>query len=235
MEEKNYLVENVICEALDSCKIYQGAQVKCVTLGKNVVIGEDSYVTNSVFGDYVQINRRNQIDDVTIGCRTYTGANTSLHHAEIGKYTSISWNVSLGGAARHHYDRIALHPFMQLKQFGLVDENEEINFPRTKFGNDVWIGMAASIISGITLGDGAVIGAGSVVTKDVPPYAIVVGSPARIYKYRFDEITIEKLLKWKWWDWPEAVIRENIHIFRHSLSEDDLNIIQDIYERQIAE
>lgn len=74
-------------------------------------------------------------------------------------------------------------------------------------GNDVWIGRGAFIKNGLTLGDGCVIGARSVVTKDVPPYAIVAGNPARIIRYRFDEQTISKLLEIKWWEMDDDIIR----------------------------
>ena len=97
MEKTKYIFELVNAKNLDSCKIYPGAKLRMTAIGKNVTIGEDSYISKSVIGDYVQINRRNQIEDVIIGNRTFTGANTVIHHAEIGKFTSISWNVSFGG------------------------------------------------------------------------------------------------------------------------------------------
>ena len=93
--EQIFVTEAV--EMDDSCKIYNGTQMKKCNLGSHVVIGEDSYITNSRIGNYVQINRRNQIDDAVIGDRTFTGANTVLRHVDIGKFTSISWHVSLGG------------------------------------------------------------------------------------------------------------------------------------------
>lgn len=77
-------------------------------------------------------------------------------------------------------------------------------------GNDVWIGYEAVILAGVTIGDGAVIGSRAVVTKDVPPYTIVGGVPARTIRRRFDEDIVEELLRLRWWDWPEEVIKENI-------------------------
>jgi len=224
--EQNYVTESV--EMNNNCKIYEGAQVKRCIMGNCVVIGEDSYVTNTEIGNYVQINRRNQIDDAVIGERSFTGANTVLRHVDIGKYTSISWNVSLGGCGRHHPERLSIHPFTQLKQFGLVDKNEPIDFPRSRFGNDVWIGMDATIIAGVTIGDGAIIGAGSVVTKDVPPYAISVGSPARVYRMRFSDKIIDSLLQIRWWDWPEELLKRNIELFRRPLKESDLEKLADV-------
>ena len=77
-------------------------------------------------------------------------------------------------------------------------------------GNDVWIGYEAVILAGVTIGDGAVIGSRAVVTKDVPPYTIVGGVPAKTIRRRFDKDTVEELLRLRWWDWPEEMIRENI-------------------------
>ena len=230
VNQGSFIIEDVDCEAMESCKIYPGANIRMTSMGKNVVIGEDSYVNQCTIGDYVRINRRNQIDDVEIAARSFTGANTKISHAKIGKFTSISWNVSFGGGARHSYGKLSMHPFYQLKQFGLVEESEKISFPQTVIGNDVWIGMGAMIKAGVSIGDGAVIGAGSIVTKDIPPYAIVYGNPAIIHKYRFDKKTIEKLQLWKWWDWPECILRDNIKLFQEELDERMIDRIQKIYE-----
>jgi acetyltransferase-like isoleucine patch superfamily enzyme len=80
-------------------------------------------------------------------------------------------------------------------------------------GNDVWIGEDVHILSGVTIGDGAIIGAGSVVTKDIPPYSVAVGNPAKVIKYRFTKTQIKKLLKIKWWEWEDNVIKERIEDF----------------------
>lgn len=219
----------------NSCKIYNGANISRSLIGRNVVVGEDTFIRDAKVSDYVQFNRRNVIDDVTIGCRSYTGANSVIKHAEIGKYASISWNFSLGGGSRHHTDRLSTHPFGQLKQFGLIEENEHISFPKTVVGNDVWIGMDVTMIAGVEIGSGAVIGAGSLVTKDVPPYAIVYGSPASVRRYRFDDKVIELLLKCKWWDWPEEVLREHIGLFNKSLNSEIILTIEDISHKLMAD
>ena len=83
----------------------------------------------------------------------------------------------------------------------------------TKIGNDVWIGRSAIVLSGVNIGNGAVIGAGSVVTKDVPDYAIVAGNPAKLIRYRFDEHTIQELQSLKWWAWPDEKIKQYAEYF----------------------
>jgi acetyltransferase-like isoleucine patch superfamily enzyme len=89
--------------------------------------------------------------------------------------------------------------------------------------NDVWIGSTATIMSAVKISNGAVVGAGSVVTKDVPPYAIVAGNPAKVVKYRFTEEQIEKLLSIAWWDWEEQKIRDNAMIMWSNNIDDFIN------------
>lgn len=84
---------------------------------------------------------------------------------------------------------------------------------RTEIGNDVWIGTNAFIVAGVKIGDGAVVGAGAVVTKDVAPYAVVGGVPARVIRYRYSKEMIEAFLRIKWWDWPVSQIEENLALF----------------------
>lgn len=230
VRQEDFFAEKVKCEASETCKIYAGAKVLKTSLGRHVVVGENSYVNQCVIEDYVQINRRNQLDEVEIGTRSFTGVNTKISHARIGKYTSISWNVSSGGGARHPFGRLSTHPFYQLKQFGIVSENEKITFPQTTIGNDVWIGMGVMIMAGVSIGDGAIVGAGSIVTKDIPPYAVAYGAPAVVHKYRFDSKVIEKLLLWKWWDWPERILQDNMELFRQELDKSVMESIRKIYE-----
>jgi len=139
---------------------------------------------------------------------------------KIGKYCSISRDVVILLESEHRTDWISTYPFSIF-----LEEGRSINgHPSTKgditIGNDVWIGFNVIILSGVTIGDGAVIGAGSVVVKDVPPYAIVSGNPARIVRYRFNEETIQKLLQIRWWDWPDEKVKENIHL----ISSDSIDV-----------
>ncbi len=120
----------------------------------------------------------------------------------IGSFCSISSGVKILLGGNHRTDWPTTYPFPKFfsehaKISGYATSKGDVNI-----GNDVWIGMDAMVLSGITIGDGAVIAARAVCSKDVPPYAIVAGNPARIVRYRFEEDIIAALLKIRWWDWP---------------------------------
>lgn len=134
-------------EVIKDYKVYDGAKVINSSLGSSVIIGEDSFVKDCCFENKVQINRRNFIIDTKIGRCTYTGMNTVIKHADIGRFCSVSWNVACGGAS-HDYEHISTSPFYQLKQFGFVDENADVISETVQIGNDVWIGMNSCIIPG---------------------------------------------------------------------------------------
>ncbi len=142
--------------------------------------------------------------NVSIDKYTYINNNSNVMCAQIGKYCSIGYGVDIG-MFEHPTDMVSTSP-------KLYDEFNCIkNIP--VIGNDVWIGSKAIILQGVKIGTGAIIGAGAVVTKDVPPYAIVVGVPAKIIKYRFDSEIIDKLLCTKWWNNDEKWIRKNKNKF----------------------
>ena len=193
-------------------QIYENVKTINCELGDPVVIGEDSFLRDSRLDNYTQINRRNILENVSVGEGSYTGANTVLKHVRLGKYCSVSWNVSATGNM-HDYRRITSHPFTYLKSFGIVEKNTPLNHQTINIGNDVWIGSNVCILAGVSIGDGAVIGAGGVVTKDVPPYAIIVGNPGRVLKYRYEEDIISLLEEAKWWDWSQSTIKDNIGLF----------------------
>ena len=189
--------------------------VRSSFIGDNTVLGDDSFITDSILGVYCSIERRGMVFNSKLGDYSYTGYNTITKYADIGKYCSISWNVSIGGA-NHNYCRISTHPFSFEKKFGFTNEGRYTSFSDPLvIGNDVWIGCNSVILRKVKIGDGAVIGASSVVTKDVPPYAIVVGNPAKILKYRFPAVVINKLLEIQWWDWDPNFIKNNISFFQN--------------------
>ena len=147
-----------------------------------------------------------------MGRHSYIGTDSWVINAEIGSFCSIADNVYIGGAM-HPMDWCSTSPVFQnikhsssKKHYATHDWNPYSE--KATIGNDVWIGHGAVINQGVIIGDGAVIGSNAVVTKDVPPYAVAAGVPAKILKYRFDEETISKLLKSKWWDLPDDELKE---------------------------
>lgn len=144
----------------------------------------------------------NKLRNVTVDEYSYINCNSNASNVRIGKFCSIGPNFFCGWGI-HPINGLSTSPsFYSLNKPGLslskstkITEYKEINI-----GNDVFIGSNVIVLDGVTIGDGAVIGAGAVVSKDIPPYAIAVGSPIRIIKYRFEEGQIEKLLKIKWWN-----------------------------------
>jgi len=140
---------------------------------------------------------------------SFCGYDCEIIHAEIGSFTSIANNVVIGGA-KHPIDWVSTSPVFYsgrdsvTKKFSNFDLNET---KKTIIGNDVWIGRSAIIISGVNIGNGAVIGAGAVVTKDVPPYAIFAGNPAKLIRFRFEDNIVIALKEIKWWNFDEKDIK----------------------------
>lgn len=167
-------------------------------LGRKVIVRRGSEVGNGVqIGDYSYIS----------GPRAYVEA------AVIGKFCSIARQTTIG-ASDHDHSIITTHPFVSSPLYGLVDRpHETVQKPAPVIGHDVWIGMNAFIMRGVRVGHGAVIAANAVVTKDVPPYAIAGGNPARVIKYRFPQEVIDSLLRIQWWDWSDEKLRDNADLF----------------------
>lgn len=145
---------------------------------------------------------------VKMGRYSYVGSYTHITDTEIGSFCSIGGNCGIGGGM-HPLDHASTSPVF-LQGRNILGKNfANIQYqPSEKviIGNDVWIGECAYIMPGITIGDGAVIGAHAVVTRDVEPYTVVAGVPAREIRKRFDEETIKELTALKWWDWSDEML-----------------------------
>ena len=148
---------------------------------------------------------------VKMGRYSYMGKNNSIANTQIGSFCSIASYCAIGGGA-HPLNMISTSPvFYSGKNiFGRNFGNIHVELNReVVIGNDVWIGEGVFINDGIVIGDGAIIGAHSVVTHDVPAYAVVAGAPAKVLRFRFSEEEIRRLLDLKWWDWSEEKLKEN--------------------------
>ena len=161
------------------------------------------------------------IGDWTFGCPHIVICEGTQGKLHVGKFCSFADNLRILLGGEHNYKLGSTYPFDNL----LIRFHELGPTVRTKgdvnIGNDVWIGHSAIILSGVTIGDGAVIGAGAVVTKDVEPYAIVGGNPAKLIKYRFKPERIAYFLDLKWWDLPWNKIREMIpSLIRENIDKD---------------
>ncbi len=146
----------------------------------------------------VVLNGVDLFSTVHVGLFSYMNTGMLRSGVYIGRYCSIGRRVTVG-AARHPVDWLTSHPFVRDARY----RPPGLDFPShpTTVGNDVWIGDNALVMEGLTIGDGAVIGASAVVTHDVPPYAVVAGVPARILRYRFAEAARARLLALRWWQY----------------------------------
>lgn len=193
----------------DGVRIYGGASVSHSKLMAGVSVGNDTNIARCVLGGGVAVNRRSYVNDSQIGDFSYVGINATIGFSKVGKFCSIAHNVYIGGFD-HEYTKVTTMPMFRFKQMVAGERPIPAYKEFCHVGNDVWIAAGAQILHKASVGDGAIIGAGAVVTKDVPPYAIVAGVPARIIKYRFIPEVIDRLLKIRWWDWPKHLIDENV-------------------------
>lgn len=175
---------------------------------KSLKIPSSSIIRKCSFGYHNIIYDNSTLYKVSLDDYSYIGGDCRVMNAIIGKFCSIGPSVWVGGLPSHPLNLKSTYPGFYQKDssfYGIEPEYEyhEPEFKQVIIGNDVWIGARAMIMDGVEIGDGAVIAAGAVVTKNVPPYAIVGGVPAKIIKFRFPEQKIHKMLESKWWDAPK--------------------------------
>lgn len=155
-----------------------------------------------------------KVGKYTYGWKQFLEQDCSVEY--IGSFTSIGPNCTIA-SFNHPLNMVSTHPAFYLKNRGFIEEDDyniTNNIRKNYIGNDVWIGADVTILPGIRINNGAVIGAGSVVTKDVPSYAIVVGVPAKVTRYRVDEHERKRLNEIAWWNWDDDKIKKNMQLFR---------------------
>jgi virginiamycin A acetyltransferase len=166
---------------------------------------------NSDIGLKTKIYEPYRISDSIISDYTYVSGNAKISMTEIGKFCSIGPNLLCGWGV-HPTNGITTSPmfYSTLKQngFSISTNNKCIERKKIEIGNDVFIGANVTILDGIKIGNGAIIGAGAIVSKDIPPYAIAIGSPISVIKYRFTDLQIEALNKIKWWDFNDNDLKD---------------------------
>lgn len=174
-----------------------------------------------------KVGKACNISQTTFGRYSYCGLECQIVNAEIGSFCSISDHVFIGGA-EHPMDWLSTSPvFQNTRHSGPKKRFAKFDLPKTKktiIGNDVWIGHGVTIKQGVTVGNGAVIGSNALVTKDVQPYSVVGGVPAKIIKYRFDLPIINRLEEIQWWNLPDEEITKRIDLFHlKNLTLEELN------------
>jgi len=177
---------------------------------KAVIYRGAEVTSSSILEDNVVIFNNTSIINSKVSASTYIQKNSVISNTQIGKYCSIASNVCVG-SAEHPTHFISTSPIFYdneqpLPEFFIDRQLNDQTNHTTIIGNDVWVGQGVIIKSGVNIGTGAIIGAGAVVVKDVAPYSIVVGVPAKHIKWRFDDVIRSKLLKSKWWELPSSLL-----------------------------
>lgn len=152
----------------------------------------------------------------SMGRHSFCGYDCEIVNTDIGPFVSIANYVAIGGG-RHPLEWVGMSPVFYAGRDSVAKKLSEFERPeplRTNIGADVWVGYRAIIMQGVQIGTGAVIGAGSVITRDVEPYSICAGSPARHIRYRFDEDLRQRLIRSAWWEKPDSVLERCAHAIR---------------------
>lgn len=180
-------------------------------LGEAPFIDPTARVRDCTFGRWNEVGARTRMAESSMGDYAYVVNDSDIIYTTIGKFCSIAAQVRIN-PGNHPLDRVALNHFTyRSSAYGLgEDEAGFFDWRRAKpvtLGPDVWVGHGAIILPGVTVGMGAAIGAGTVVTKDVPDFAVVVGNPGRVLRHRFPAEIRAALARIAWWDWPEERLR----------------------------
>ena len=187
-----------------------------VAKGLRKVFGKPA-INNSKRGTHSKVDVFSTLVESTLGDYSYIGANSTVLYTKIGKFSSISNYCAIGGGG-HPTDWVSTSPVFNSSKSILnyhMAENSYNPFTETTIGNDVWIGSHCLIKAGVNIGDGAVVGMGSVVLKDIGPYEIWAGNPAKLIRKRFNEDQTNIIKNIKWWDWDVNILEKHAYLFNN--------------------
>nr|WP_165899870.1 DapH/DapD/GlmU-related protein [Pseudaminobacter arsenicus] len=196
-------------------------------LSETPVVHPTAQLENCRLGRYTEVAEGGRLVETELGDYSYVMENCQAWCVTIGKFCNIAASVRIN-ATHHPMSRATLHHFTYRASDYFDDAEHESDFfaarraKRVRIGHDSWIGHGVTILPGVTIGDGAVVGAGAVVTRDVAPYTIVAGVPARVVRARFPAATGQRLQALAWWDWPHERLRAALDDFRNLGIEDFL-------------
>jgi phosphonate metabolism protein (transferase hexapeptide repeat family) len=188
-------------------------------LGPEPFIHSKASVSKSTLGAYVEIDEGAHILETVMGDYSYTARYADIAYSFLGKFVNVAAFTRIN-PGEHPHHRASLHHFMYRSSYFWPDEPDEsavFDWRRSRpvhIGHDTWIGHAAVIMKGVTIGNGAIIAANSVVTKDVAPYAVVGGIPAQLLKWRHPESVAQRLQALAWWDWDHSKLKAALPDFR---------------------
>ena len=188
-------------------------------LGLQPFLHANATVRNSRLGAFVEIGEGSNVLESDMGDYSYTARYADIAYSMLGKFVNVAAFTRLN-PGEHPYHRASLHHFMYRSSYFWPDEPDEqavFDWRRSRpvrVGHDTWIGHGAIVMKGVTIGNGAIIGAQSVVTKDVAPYAVVAGAPARFINWRHPRDVADRLQALAWWDWSHEEIRTALPDFR---------------------
>ncbi|WP_243652199.1 CatB-related O-acetyltransferase [Mariniflexile fucanivorans] len=187
----------------------------------NTTVNSNSIVINSTLSEFTKLGVNCAFANSTLGEFSYINDSSNVNNTKIGRFCSIGPGLKVGYGA-HPVNFLSTSPLFYSSKpwfgFALTNKDEYEEHATTVIGNDVWIGANVFLMDGVTIGNGSIIAAGAVVTKDVPDYAIVGGVPAKIIKYRFVSDKIKEIQNLNWWDKDLEWLKKNAHLFQKDIS-----------------
>ena len=193
-------------------------------LGQQPAIHPTAEVRESSFGAWCEVGARSRVAESCFADYAYVANDSDIAYTSVGRFCSIAAQVRLN-PGNHPLDRVALNHFTyRSSAYGLGEDDGEFfdwrRGHRVVLGHDVWIGHGVVVLPGVTIGNGAAIGAGAVVSRDVPAFAVAVGTPARVVRFRFAPEIVNALERIAWWDWPHQRLGLALADFRALSAED---------------